>query len=94
MLVLGSNLSFVDLNLIHAKNSRSNKKCTSNKYKSRLNAFNLDKGNKSLDIRCKLDILYPFLVLFFILAWEPSVTQVTHSYPRRLPALGRFLQVN
>ena len=25
-----------------------------------------------------------------ILAWEPSLAQVTYSYSRRLPALGRF----
>ena len=25
----------------------------------------------------------------YVLAWEPSAAQVTHSYSRRLPALGR-----
>ena len=28
--------------------------------------------------------------LYLILAWEPIVAQVNHSYYRRLPALGRF----
>ena len=30
----------------------------------------------------------------YILAWEPSVAQDTHSYSRRLPALRRFLPGN
>ena len=29
-----------------------------------------------------------------VLAWEPSADQFTKSYPRRLPALIRFLQGN
>jgi len=42
--------------------------------------FTFKTNNKQLD-------------MYFIksLAWEPSVVQVTHSYSRRLPALGRKL---
>ena len=31
-------------------------------------------------------------VILYILAWEPSVAKGTHSYSRRLPALGRKLR--
>ena len=44
--------------------------------------FTFKTNNKQLD-------------MYFIksLAWEPSVVQVTHSYSRRLPALGRKLRI-
>ena len=34
------------------------------------------------------------LLLYLLLAWEPSAAQVTHSYSRRLPALIRSLPGN
>ena len=33
------------------------------------------------------------LFIYSILAWEPSVAQITHSYSRRLPALGCKLRL-
>ena len=32
------------------------------------------------------------VLILFLLAWEPSVAQVTHSYSHRLPAVGLELR--
>ena len=59
MLVLGLNVRFVDLNLIHVKNPRSNKSlhqtCIHPGFQ-----LNLEEGKKSIDIRCNLT----FFILF------------------------------
>ena len=34
--------------------------------------------------------IYAALDFMYLLAWEPSAAQVTHSYSRHLPALERF----
>ena len=41
-----------------------------------------------LKIHCSIS--FSFIQSYIILAWEPSLAEVTHSNSRRLPALGRF----
>ena len=46
---------------------------------------------KNFSVKIKGEKFISKEILFYsLLTWEPSVAQVTHTYPRRLPALGQF----
>ena len=38
----------------------------------------------------ELNLISAFPELYIMLAWEPSISKVSHSVLRRLPTLGRF----
>ena len=48
-------------------------------------------ADKRFEAKITEEILWDYIFIN-VLAWEPSVAQVTYSYSRRLPALGFKLQ--